>query len=882
MLVKGDRRRQSRAGVLWVGGLVAVLLIGLGTLASDLSEPANRELLWSLLRPAPKPLPQVSDEIERVVLRIEWEDLGKLERKREEALRQGILVTGPEDMVPAQVIVPTDIAAGEHEPLMKAKVRLKGDWSEHVKGKKWSFRVKLSGDGRLFGMKTFSLQHPRHRNGIHAWLYHQILRREGIVALRYRFVHLFLNQDDLGIYAVEEHFDRRLLEDNGHREGPILRLDESLSWAMTIDPNLSQPTRRLSELSDIRPYSASRVESDHGQKAAFVRAASLLESIRDDGPEDLVLTDALDVVKMARFYAIADLVGGHHGITWGNQRLFMNPITARLEPIGFDADAGMALGKTAIELGAGLTPLWRHQSFLHAYLGELERMTQPEYIDTLFADLGGELARQQAILASDPMRGHAREGHAREGRARDSPSDPDNPQAASTTTPRSIYEANQRVIRRVLQPLRALRVHQAAPALPAAANRIHLELVSLSEVPLEVVALTRQNPPATLTLATPLLLRSWDRGPVRVDPVSFDLDATERRTWRDLIGAELQFRVAGTRAPLTEAVLLWPAPRSEMVPPDLLSSASDVPTRPFLTTTEAGEIRFRPGTWILDRDLVIPAGHKLVAGAGVNLDLRDGASLLSYSPLDFRGQPEHPVVIHSSDRSGQGVVVLNVDHESRLEHVHIANLAAPRGRGWAMTGAVTFYQSPVTIVHSSFGRNHASDDALNIVRGALTIHTSRFHDTESDALDIDFGNGKIRDTHFERIVGDAVDVAGSLVTLGQSTFRTIGDKAVSVGENSQLRFRDLDIEDARMGLVSKDESTLEGNGLDLRNSEIGFAAFRKKPEYGPATLTVYNFRTTHTADLYRLEVGSQLTLESEIMPSNAENLGQQLYPDGAS
>ncbi len=843
-----------------VGGLLAALLVGLGVLGSDLSEAGNRELLWAMVRPAQKLPLSVDLEIESVGLRIKWEDLAKLERKREEALRRGILVTGPEDMVPAHLIPPPRLAASDAESLIGAKVRLKGDWSEHVKGRHWSFRVKLAGDGRLFGMKTFSLQHPRHRNGLHGWLYHQILRREGIVALRYRFVHLVLNQDDLGIYAVEEHFDHRLLENNGQREGPILRFDEDLRWAMMVDPNLSQPTRSLSELSDIRPYSASRVEGDHVQKAAFVRAASLLEGIRTGA---LPLANALDVEKMARFYAIADLVGGHHGIGWGNQRFYMNPITARLEPIGFDANAGLELDSTAIELGEGLAPLWRHQEFRQAYLGELERLAQPAYLDTLFAELGDELARQQAILAMNTPGPQVAI---------------DTPDVTPLAATRAVYESNQRVIRKVLQPLRALRVHQATAT---AVDHIQLELVSLNKVPLEIVALTRPDSPTTLTLPSPLLLAPWDQGPVRVDSVHFELDASTRATWRDLDGTQLQFRVAGTQALLTETVLPWPAPRAELVPPDLMDASSQVPERPFLLLS-GDEIRIRPGAWVLDRNLVIPAGYRLVAGAGVSLDLRDGASLLAYSPLDFRGQPEQPIVIRSSDLTGQGLMVANADDTSYLDHVMVEGLAAPRGRGWAMTGAVTFYQSPVEVTHSSFGGNHASDDALNIVRSTLTIHTTLFHDTASDAIDIDFGNGEIRDTHFDRIVGDAVDISGSQITLGQSTFRRIGDKAVSVGERSRLQFRDLKIEGARMGLVSKDASTLEGNGLDLRATEIGFSAFRKKPEYGPASLTVYGYQATEVETLYQLEIGSELTLESETMPPNAENLRQQLYPDGDS
>ena len=41
---------------------------------------------------------------------------------------------------------------------------------------------------------------------------------------------LFLNGKNLGIYALEEHFDKALIESNKFREGPILKFDESILW----------------------------------------------------------------------------------------------------------------------------------------------------------------------------------------------------------------------------------------------------------------------------------------------------------------------------------------------------------------------------------------------------------------------------------------------------------------------------------------------------------------------------------------------------------------------------------------------------------------------------------------------------------------------------
>ena len=43
---------------------------------------------------------------------------------------------------------------------IKAKLRLKGDWLDHLKGDQWSFRVETASDKSWNRLKTFSIQNP--------------------------------------------------------------------------------------------------------------------------------------------------------------------------------------------------------------------------------------------------------------------------------------------------------------------------------------------------------------------------------------------------------------------------------------------------------------------------------------------------------------------------------------------------------------------------------------------------------------------------------------------------------------------------------------------------------------------------------------------------
>ena len=102
-------------------------------------------------------------------------------------------------------------------------LKLRGTYLEHVRSDKWSFRLKVKNDKTLFGMQRFSLSSPETRNHIHEWLFQQALKSEGLINLRYEFVKVNMNGKNLGIYALEEFFDKRLIENNKLREGVIVK-----------------------------------------------------------------------------------------------------------------------------------------------------------------------------------------------------------------------------------------------------------------------------------------------------------------------------------------------------------------------------------------------------------------------------------------------------------------------------------------------------------------------------------------------------------------------------------------------------------------------------------------------------------------------------------
>ena len=70
----------------------------------------------------------------------------------------------------------------------------------------------MKGNNLLKGMSRFSLQDPVTRNNTAEWLFLETLRNEECMGVRYEFVNLTINGKKMGIYALEEHFSKELIE----------------------------------------------------------------------------------------------------------------------------------------------------------------------------------------------------------------------------------------------------------------------------------------------------------------------------------------------------------------------------------------------------------------------------------------------------------------------------------------------------------------------------------------------------------------------------------------------------------------------------------------------------------------------------------------------
>lgn len=790
---------------------------------------------------------------ERIIIDIKHTDFQKLAYQRELALHSGVLIKSDEDYVKGQI--------RQKDKTVKVKLRLKGDWTDHLQGDKWSYRVVVRGEESIFGMKTFSIQHPKTRNYISEWLFHKLLKHEGLIALRYDFINVTLNGKDFGVYALEEHFEKRLIEHNALREGPIIKFNENMLWTEKVQqripfPNAAANGAGLYLSSDIDGFQTNKWLADSTTAALYSRAIHLLESFRRG---ILTTSEVFDIPKLAKFFAIVDLAGGKHAAIWHNFRFYYNPVTSRLEPIGFDADCGHPIEYLLATAPSGLDGeitgngyanysalLFKDMAFFNEYMQALERVSQSEYLDGFFSKIGVEFEQKLNILYSE---------------------------FPHYESPKDIFYSNQHYIRTALMPVKSLHAYFRNNS----GQQITLDLGNIQSLPVEVLDVSYKD--SLIFSNGSEVILSGHSGLHLVDYTKASFAMPAHFAWEDSIVKDLKvrYKILGTSQLRAETVFPFQFLDEQFIHNDFVRQHPNVYNFDFLSIDETiKEIRFKPGRWTVKHSLIIPGGYTIFCDAGTQLDLSNQATILSYSPLQFIGNEESPIVIQSSDSSGQGLIVMNAGQKSVLRYIRFDNLSNPLQGGWSVTGAVSFYESPVEISHCEFANNRC-EDGLNIVRSDYTIDNTLFIGAQSDAFDGDFTKGRMTNVRFVNCGNDGIDISGSLLDVQNIFIDGSGDKGLSAGENSQMTVNNAEIKNAEIAVSSKDLSTLTANNIKLTNSKIGFTPFQKKAEFGPATIRVTNLKMDNTKIPFLVEENSTLVVEGKEIPTSRKNVKEILY-----
>lgn len=803
-------------------------------------------------------------------------DYIKLLSKRKDAFRSGILQTSDDDWVKA-------IVFGD-DKMMKAKIRLKGDWLDHLTEDKWSFRVKLRKNYTWNHLRTFSLQTPSSRGLLNEWISHKFYDAEDILTTRYGFIPLIFNHNSKGIYAWEEHFEKQLLESRNRREGPILKFSEDAFWQVqkySIHIGESWPLMPYYEAAIIKPFKQSKTVKAPVLYNQFLNAQKLAYQYKNHlmSPDDI-----FDLDKLAKYYAMLELTRARHGMVWHNQRMYFNPVLCKLEPIAFDGFSNVKKLVLGIKNNYAFIALKRndtiqmHQSliynlfidssFTNRYIKNLKLFSDSAYIQKILDRMMPDIRYNDSLLkrefpyyehdynwyfevASD-IRSYMTE---LENMIEEVQSDPD-------------YKMN-------------IKPHYYADSTvfedtPKFFVNAYLEETIDDSV---VISIFNYFPGDIIILGTGIkqkYVSSFQHPEPKVK--AYNGNEVRSTTIISDTGAMYLFFMIpdGLESFVTE-ILPWPYPQGYTPQQELMKSTKLENYSSFIKK-QGKKLVIPSGNHKVNFSVIIPQGYTLYFEPGARIDLTDSAMLISYSPVEMIGTEQNKIVVTSSDFSAKGFTVLQANKRSRLDHVVFENLNTLDYKGWTLTGAVTFYESDVDMINTLFYRNQC-EDALNTIRSDFKLEMSTFEHIYGDAFDSDFCTGLVTNCKFINIGNDAIDFSGSQIQIIDTEIIEAKDKGISGGEDSYLTVENTTIKRSNIGLASKDLSVVKVKNSTVVDCNYGIVLLQKKPEFGPATMILTNTSISNTKIIQLIEIDSEVVIDGKKIKGDKKNLTDIFYSE---
>lgn len=156
-----------------------------------------------------------------------------------------------------------------------------------------------------------------------------------------------------------------------------------------------------------------------------------------------------------------------------------------------------------------------------------------------------------------------------------------------------------------------------------------------------------------------------------------------------------------------------------------------------------------------------------------------------------------------------------------------------------LTGCITFYNVIFDDVNINTSKQ-SCEDALNIMNSSGQLNEINIRDSLFDGFDIDFSNLIINNINVLNSGNDCLDISNSSTSIESLKLNICNDKAISIGEVSQVEMKEVQITNSKTAISVKDSSQSIVENLSANNVEYCYTLYRKKQEFGPSKLIIQN------------------------------------------
>ena len=793
------------------------------------------------------------NEFKNIKIDINFSELEKLKKDRNKALYLKKLVN------PQKVKINLLFQGKKY----KATARLKGDLSEHWGNiKQWSLRIKLNKNKTILGLNEFSISVFTERDFPYNFVISDILRENDILSPRYETVGVNFNGENWGLMLLEEQFSDSFYAHNQLKEAPILKMTNENDFTIRIIAN-----QKLENIDDIikwqgkletKVYNKKRIlkKTNIPDQKTNLNLLSVFKNIQEvvaleDERYFEKIKDHVDVDLMAKIVAITSIFGDYHSRLPTNSRYYINPYDLKIEPVLTDTTHSNIANQKEIKrfmnnfniLYKNLFPLRDFQKKYFQVVSEYKNNF--EKIEKKFELACQNFGKNCQNLVDLKLIKQNIDFIIKE----------------KNNIFQNFSNINKKIKKKNfntqnIKNLNDKKIHfRAFNDGEIFLNNLTSEILRLDKLILENVSQCKKNCKKIIEISdSNLILKPSDYENLNLKKINVDLEN------KDYDFLEIRYLDQSNKQNYVKERI-----ENNRLKKDKFFSDVSYKKNPKINIMGKNYI-LDGGIHIIDNPIIVPNGYNLIIKKGSTLRMsKDSYILVKDGSIKMDGTENYPIKISSvnSKENWKGIYVNSSssnNSSSILNYVNISNFSYFDSGMIQLTGGLNFIKSKVEISNSIIN-NSMSEDAINFVKSEFKVSSSKIINTISDAIDIDFGNGEIINTLFDKVGGDAIDLSGSNVHLKDINAKNIFDKAVSAGEQTNLKINNLEVSSSGIGIASKDSSNVYGNNIKILNcNSYDFAVYQKKSYFSGANLKIDQFSS---CGLPLVQIGSDLILDGK-------------------
>ena len=275
----------------------------------------------------------------------------------------------------------------------------------------------------------------------------------------------------------------------------------------------------------------------------------------------------------------------------------------------------------------------------------------------------------------------------------------------------------------------------------------------------------------------------------------------------------------------------------------------------------------------IDKKLIIDSSfkdYKLVLNPQNHIIFNNKGNLTVYSDVEILGTDTSKIIIESqTDNSYINFFGKN----NKIFHAEFINFnISNRDKDFFNTSPLTFYKSNVEISNSIF-KNSLAEDLVNFLYSIVDIEDSFFKNSTSDMIDFDVANVKMKNITLENCGNDCIDFSNSVGSLININTINSKDKAISIGEKSNVTISKSKFKNCEnMCVAVKDSSVLNLDESILDGSKFGITGYIKKNIFEKPVIKITNVQIQNSQNPILIEnkdfIKQELIFYSPVIENN--------------